>query len=359
MLEQTSQAYQSSSLNGTSQSQSDSSAKSGTSASGYDAQLAQLSPTGGESIKGMQELNQALNLVAAGQHASAQAALSGIADKGRATGDTPTVEVAGLMWQISNRMSSTKKALASKNFNEAMSSASAAADLMRTVQVRGVDANASQAIIETAGGFYTAAKEALENMPKSDVPIVDQHRLPHERNWAFCGIATMIMVLRKNGHEASSANRTDVQRLAQGIYYKGQGTSGAGMAARLRDHGLEDAQYTTGGSLSHVITTLQSGQPVPFGVLSSEGTITELGSGGSKRYPHYKVGSKHYKAFDPNSGPWVLVTGFEGTPENPSSFTVNDPDLGGKLRVTPAQLESMGAANAAGGGMWMVHQAGK
>ena len=168
----------------------------------------------------------------------------------------------------------------------------------------------------------------------------------------------MIMVLRKNGHEAPSNSRADVQKLAQGIYYKGQGTSGAGMAARLREHGLEDAQYTTGGSLNEVITTLQAGQPVPFGVLHSEGVITKLGNGGSSKYSHYNVGDRHYKKFDPDSGHWVLVTGFEGAPENPSAFTVNDPDLGGTLRVTSSQLKAMGAANAAGGGMWMVHQAG-
>ena len=54
---------------------------------------------------------------------------------------------------------------------------------------------------------------------------------------------------------------------------------------------------------------------------------------------------------DPIGG--FLVTRYEGQPEAPTAFLVNDPDLGGELRCTPKQLEAMGAGS---GNLWMVHQ---
>ena len=83
---------------------------------------------------------------------------------------------------------------------------------------------------------------------------------------------------------------------------------------------------------------------------SVSGTITKLEGGSSSRYPAKRVGQRHYKTFR-GSGHWVLVTRFEGTPDRPTAFLVNDPDLGGEVRCTPDQLSSMGEGN---GQMWTI-----
>ena len=95
------------------------------------------------------------------------------------------------------------------------------------------------------------------------------------------------------------------------------------MAQRLRENGISNAEYTTTGTLSQIISTLDKGQPVPLGVMHSEGTIVELPSGGSSRYPYLRVGDNHYKKFG-GSGHWLLVVGYEGDKENPSAFLFND-----------------------------------
>ena len=61
---------------------------------------------------------------------------------------------------------------------------------------------------------------------------------------------------------------------------------------------------------------------------------------------------EHYRKFG-GSGHWLLVVGYEGEKQNPTSFLVNDPDVGGKLRVSRKGLESMAVAD---GQMWMVKQ---
>ena len=91
---------------------------------------------------------------------------------------------------------------------------------------------------------------------------------------------------------------------------------------------------------------------MPFGVVLTNGEITKLDGGKSTRYPSRRVGDRHYRKFG-ESGHWVLVTRFEGKPEKPTAFYVNDPDLGGELRCTPSELESMGVAS---GQFWMVGQ---
>jgi hypothetical protein len=324
---------------------------------GYATQVAALSPNSGlSSASGA--LDTALQQIAAGQTVEAREALHSLANNARGSGDTATADLAGTVWQLASRLERSREALTDKNYAEAKSAAGGAAELARTLQARGLAAGACRTIIETAGGFWTAADKAHKELSESGAPIVDQHRLNHERNWAFCGIATMLMVLRKNGQNPPAGTRAEVQRLAQGIYHTGSGTSGAGMAERLRGYGLSNAQYTTGGTLSNIVATLQSGQPVPLGVLHSEGTVVSLGSGGSARYPHLKPGASHYKKFGA-SGHWLAVVGFEGAPEKPKAFFINDPDAGARLRTTPAQLQSMAAANASGGGMWMVHQSGR
>ena len=90
-----------------------------------------------------------------------------------------------------------------------------------------------------------------------------------------------------------------------------------------------------------LLDTLDKGQPVPFGVNFTDGTIIKLNSGGSERYPASRVGDYHTKRFG-IGGHWVLVVGYEGSRENPTHFIVNDPDLGGQLRIEKSRLTRMG-----------------
>ena len=160
------------------------------------------------------------------------------------------------------------------------------------------------------------------------------------------------MMAQANGSKIGTGYK-DLDRVGRQMYFPGQGTSGQAMAQFLRDQGMENSNYTTTGTLDDVNRSLKAGQPVPLGVLSSQGTIHAMGNGGySARYGQRRVNQTHSKSFGPG-GHWVLVTGAEGNPDNPSAYIVNDPDLGGQLRVTPSQLSSMGVAN---GAFWIVRQ---
>ena len=124
------------------------------------------------------------------------------------------------------------------------------------------------------------------------------------------------------------------------------------MAGYLRKQGLKDSSFTTTGTTTQLVQSLQQGQTVPFGAVLTKGEVTKLEGGQSSRYPNRRVGDRHYRKFG-GSGHWVLVTRFEGKPEKPTAFYVNDPDLGGELRCTPSELKSMGVAS---GEFWMVGQ---
>jgi hypothetical protein len=124
------------------------------------------------------------------------------------------------------------------------------------------------------------------------------------------------------------------------------------MAQYLADEGLEDSSFTTQGTTTRLIRSLQAGQPVPFGVLHIKGEVTRLKGGSSQRYPHLKVGQRHEHRFG-ESGHWVLVTRFEGKADNPTAYYLNDPDMGGELKCTPAQLEAIGEGD---GKYWMIEQ---
>ena len=182
-------------------------------------------------------------------------------------------------------------------------------------------------------------------------PMLDQHEFDHGNSGAFCGIATTAMMLQANGKDAGTSH-ADLNEYARAMYFPGQGTSGTAMAAYLRKQGLQNSNYRTDGSRTRLVESLQTGQPVPLGVVMVQGEVTRLKGGSSERYPHRKVGDRHHKTF-PGSGHWVLVTRFEGRPDKPAAFYVNDPDLGGQLKVTPAELTKMAAGE---GQYWMVEQ---
>lgn len=327
--------------------------------------------------------------IAAGELQSARADAHVIAEGLRAQGQQQdAVDAAGLIWQVSRAITDTRDALAEEDWTGASDQARKAEALSGDLSAegwvrpetasrvqaaaRGYDtgaqaaaeasqeeaaaAEASQeeaAAAESSQGSGTAAESSQEGTAAASTPIVDQHELPHERNWAFCGIATLIGVLRGEGIDVAASDRDDLVQLSQGIYIRGKGTSGAGIAARMRDRGLK-ADFTTGGTSRELAATVNAGKAVPLGVLSLSGTVVSIEGGSSSEYPHLRPGDAHARKFG-SLGHWVTVVGMEGEEEAPRSWLINDPDSGAQLRLTDDQLR-VAAGAIGGGGIWMIRR---
>ena len=111
----------------------------------------------------------------------------------------------------------------------------------------------------------------------------------------------------------------DANQLVSEMYIHGSGTDVDLMAKSLRKRGLDNAQSTRDGTWGPLMATLQKGQPVPFGVTHCVGEIVKMNSNPSKYFAHKRPGDRYSDDF-PGSGHWILVVGFEGTPENPTHF---------------------------------------
>ena len=302
-------------------------------------------------------LDAVLDQIIAGNFDEAMASARATADQGRASGSDSAVSSAGKAWQVASAFDQAQDAMVDERYESAKVHASNAATQARAIlAVEPGSASDLQLIIESAGEAWTLANKAAEKAAKEsqggqDAPMIDQHELNHWNNGAFCGLATMIMMLRANGIAQGSSN-ADLNALASQVYISGKGSSGTLMASTLRKKGLKDSTFTIQGNRSKLVETLDKGQTVPLGVVLCSGTITNLAGGSSSRYPHYRVGDEHYHRFQ-GSGHWVLVTRYEGKSEAPTAFIVNDPDLGGEMRCTPAQLDDMSDGN---GRYWMIHQ---
>jgi hypothetical protein len=299
------------------------------------------------------DIDGVLDHILAGSFEEAQTEASATAEQARAAEQTNLAAQAGQTWQIAQAFLAAQDAMADKNPEAAKGHASHAAAQARALLSTGAaGAEDLQRIIDSAGQAWTLAQKASsERKGGQDAPIIDQYELNHSNNGAFCGIATMVMMLHANNLNQGTS-RADLNAMAARVYHPGKGTSGSAMAGVLRERGLKDSTYTTAGTQQALIQTLERGQTVPFGVVRCEGTITKLEGGSSTRYTNARVGGKHYHQFGA-SGHWVLVTRYEGSPEAPTAYLVNDPDLGGELRCTPAQLDAMGDGS---GSYWMVHQ---
>ena len=269
--------------------------------------------------------------------------------KMRASGETDSAAVAGKIWTIAHSLMESQSQISSKQYSQAKVSASTAASTARTLMDSDVfDAALLDKVIQAAGGYWTIANDAAKALSDTasqttlqDSETVDQYALPHSRNWAYCGVATSIMLLRANGGSPPANLQQDMTELASEIYVTGSGSDVDLMAQALRERGLENATSTRTGNFEQLLDTLDSGQPVPFGVTHTKGQVIKLNSGGSTNYPHLQVGNQHEAQY-PGSGHWVLVVGYEGSRENPTHFIYNDPAVGGQLRVTKDALGRMG-----------------
>jgi len=297
--------------------------------------------------------------LAKGDYATAKGEAHGLAQQGRLNDQPKLVEKSGVAWQVADKLEQAMEAIGNRDYQAAKRLASEAADLTRTLVREGVlDSSLGGKVLEEAGLIWNKAND-LGGKAASDLvastPMLDQHNrnsFDHPQRSVFCGVATTVMMAQANGIDIGTGYQ-DLDRVGRQIYIPGNGSSGSAMAGFLRDQGLENSNFTTTGTLDDINRSLKAGQPVPLGVVSSQGTIHAMGNGGySARYGQRTVNQTHSKSFGPD-GHWVLVTGAEGNPDNPSAYIVNDPDLGGQLRVTPSQLAKMGVRN---GSLWVVRQ---
>lgn len=292
-------------------------------------------------------------LIANGHLSQARAQAHETANQARAQQDSKSAEVAGQIWTIAQTYTEIQGLLKDQKYAPVKDKAKNSADQTRALIAAGHISNeVGDKVLKIAGGYWTIAEKMLiEQSPAKSAPegsaaanaqnseTIDQHRLNHPNNRAYCGVATLMMLFEANGQDAN--NTQEMNRIASEIYINGKGSDTDLMGQLMRKRGFNSAVATREGGMDALLDTLDKGQPVPFGVTHSKGTIIKLNSSGSKRYPGSRVGDFHTRTFG-IAGHWVLVTGYEGSRENPTHFIVNDPDLGGQLRVKKATLTRMG-----------------
>ena len=285
-----------------------------------------------------------------------------IAEMARQIQDNQMIQQAGQVWTIADSLGQIQEAINSENMSGIKALASTVADLTRALMGSGIISQGyGERVLESAGGYWNmaeaAAKETASNASGAaanaqNSETVDQHRLSSSRGWAYCGIATSMMMLYANGKGDKNNVSQERDQLISEMYNYNVGTDVDQMAAALRKRGLTDSKSTRNGTFSQLISSLDAGQPVPFGIAHMTGTITKLNSNGSKNYPYKRVGDRHNRQYGA-SGHWVLVVAYEGTKEAPTHFIINDPDLGGQVRATKAEVEKMGVGN---GQFFQVYQ---
>jgi hypothetical protein len=173
---------------------------------------------------------------------------------------------------------------------------------------------------------------------KRATPMIDQHSMNSVYSYGYCGVASTLMTIaRARGGIIPIAigNNEQLEDYADQMYILGVGSDAGLMAAAMRRAGVP-AEEVAGASVADIVQTLQAGQSVPLGVDRLKGTITK--DVYSTRYKQLKADKFHIGTY-PDSGHWVVVTGFEGPPNNPTFFTVNDPDSGAVLRLSRDELD--------------------
>ena len=298
-------------------------------------------------------LNALFGLVTDGHLFQAKLRAHELANNARKQQDIKSAEAAGKIWSIAQSCTEIQLLLKERTYAPVKEKAKQAADQARGLMAAGdISNDMGEKFLKIAAGYWAMADKMLveqrpaQNTAKGSAAAnaqksatVDQHRLPHPNSGAYCGVATLMMFFEANGQDAN--NTQEMNRIASQVYINGNGSDVGLMGNLMRQRGFASAKATRTGGMKELLDTLDKGQPVPFGVTHSEGTIIKLNSAGSRRYPHARVGDYHSKVFG-SAGHWVLVTGYEGSRENPTHFIVNDPDLGGQLRITKTRLTRMG-----------------
>lgn len=297
-------------------------------------------------------LADVFDCIASGHIQEAKYSAHFLAEQARKHQDNQTTQWAGKIWTIANAFSDIQSAISQEVMDGVKEKAALIGQLTRDLMSNGhIGKESGERILTSAGGYWTAADKESKNKQNTsqaggaaavamNSETVEQHKMPTGNNGVHCGIATTLMLLQANGQ----GDMGDANQLVSEMYISNAGTDVDLMAQSLRDRGLETAEGTRTGTFEQLMGTLSQGQPVPFGIAYSTGEVVKMNKTFSKYYAHYQPGDRHYRKFG-GSGHWVLVVGFEGSVENPTHFIFNDPDVGGQLRATKAELEQMGVGN--------------
>jgi|GEM_PF-3025948 len=308
-------------------------------------------------------LGSVFGLIVAGQIQESKKQIAQLADRARQHQDNQTVQWAGNIWTVAHAFSEIQHAISQEALDGVQEKAALIGTLTRGLIGSGhISQESGDRVLQSAGGYWTMANKAKEEKsqtangetPSTDKntaaagalstaqnsETVEQYKLPTNKTWAHCGIATSMMLLQANG----KGDMADANQLVSEMYISGKGSDVGLMAEAMRKRGLKTAEGTRNGTWGPLMDTLKSGQPVPFGITHSVGDVVKMNKASSKHYANYKPGDRHYRKFG-ESGHWVLVVGFEGSPEKPTHFLFNDPDVGGQIRATKSELEQMGVGN--------------
>lgn len=293
-----------------------------------------------------------LAMIADGQMQDAMDSAHQLADISRKHQCNSSIQWAGKLWTIANTFSEIQQIIVRETMDGVKEKAAHIGELARALMNSGEVAQSDvDRVLQSAGGYWEladkdkASKDTSSNSTGAasvaqNSETVEQYKMGTNRPGAHCGIATSLMLLQANG----KGDMSDANQLVSEMYIYKKGTDVDKMADALRKRGLENAQSTRHGTWGPLMETLQKGQPVPFGVTHSTGEIVKMNSNPSKYFAHKRPGDRYDDDF-PGSGHWVLVVGFEGTPESPTHFLYNDPHLGGQVRATKSELERMGVGN--------------
>lgn len=295
-------------------------------------------------------LNEIFGLITNGymQEAMHTAHLS--ANKFRQHQDNQSAQWAGKIWTVANTFSEIQQIISQEKMDGVKEKAALIGTLTRALMGSGeISQGDADRVLTSAGGYWEMADKASKETSSNGTgaasvaensETVEQYKLGTGRTYAHCGIATSIMLLQANG----KGDMGDANQLVSEMYIYNAGTDVDLMAKSLRKRGLANAESTREGTWGPLMSTLQKGQPVPFGVTHCVGEIVKMNSNPSRYFAHKNPGDRYSDDF-PGSGHWILVVGFEGTPENPTHFLYNDPHLGGQVRATKSELERMGVGN--------------
>ena len=175
-------------------------------------------------------------LIANGHLSQARAQAHETANQARAQQDSKSAEVAGQIWTIAQSYTEIQALLKERKYAPVKDKAKNSADQTRALIAAGHISNEiGDKVLKIAGGYWTIAeKMILEQSPSKSAPegsaaanaqnseTIDQHRLNHPNNRAYCGVATLMMLFEANGQDAN--NTQEMNRIASQIYINGQGS---------------------------------------------------------------------------------------------------------------------------------------
>ena len=240
-------------------------------------------------------LHESFGLIANGYMQEAMHTAHLAADAYRKHQDNQSAQWAGKIWTIANTFGEMQQIISQEKMDGVKEKAALIGTLTRALMGSGEVSQAdAERVIKSAGGYWEMAEKSAKETSSNGTgaaavaqnsETVEQYKMGTGRTYAHCGIATSLMLLQANG----KGDMGDANQLVSEMYVHGSGTDVDLMAKSLRKRGLDNAQSTRSGTWGQLMTTLQKGQPVPFGVTHCTGEIVKMNTNPSKYFLHTNV----------------------------------------------------------------------